>query len=143
MAIIGVALGILSLSSFILIVNKSQLDRCNLFAFTGAVFFTGFLLSIMSAIFNKGIHTVPPILAALAVVAGVASVSSFLFQLAAINSGGRLSVINIIGNLSTLIPIIYSITVFHEKVGITKYIGIALFIVFIFLLNYRGKEESV
>jgi drug/metabolite transporter (DMT)-like permease len=142
MTILGVLLGILCFSSFTFIINKSQLDKCNLFVFTGSVYLTGFVISAGTVILNKSIHAVPSAVMSLSVLAGVASVSGFIFQLVSLKTGGSLSIINIIGNMSTLIPIIYSIVVFHEEIGITKYIGIFLFIVFILLINNTIKEES-
>ena len=142
MASLGMFLGILCFSGFMFIVNKSQLDKCNLFTFTGSLYLTGFLFSMFSVISSKDLQSVPPALLGLSVIAGIASVSATLFQLASLKKGGSLSVINIIGNLSALIPVIYSVVVFHEKLGITKYIGIFLFIVFIFLMNHASKEEN-
>lgn len=143
MGSIGILLGILCFGSFMLIVNKSQLDKCNLFVFTGALYLTGMIFSCITVIADKKTYTFPGAVVNLAVMAGAASVIGFLFQLVALNSGGRLSVINIIGNFSSLIPIVYSIVFFNEKVGITKYIGIFLFLLFIFLLNSSNKEESI
>jgi uncharacterized membrane protein len=97
----------------------------------------------VTVVSNNGIRAFPSAVLSLSVVAGIASVGSFLSQLAALKTGGKLSVINIIGNLSTLIPIIYSIVIFHEKITVTKCIGIFLFIVFIFMLNFAGKEEAL
>lgn len=142
MASLGILLGIFCFSTFMFIINKSQLDKCNLYVFTGSLYLTGFLISVVTAIPNKDIHAVPMALVSLAVIAGIASVSGFLFQLASLKSGGRLSIINIISNMSTLIPVIYSIMFFHEEIGIMKVIGILLFIVFILLLNNTSKEGN-
>ncbi len=143
MEILGIFLGILCFSGFSFIVNKSQIDKCNIFSFTASLYFVGFLLCLVTVVSNNCIRAFPSAVLSLSVVAGIASVGSFLSQLAALKTGGKLSVINIIGNLSTLIPIIYSIVVFHEKITVTKYIGIFLFIVFIFMLNFAGKEEAL
>lgn len=142
MTILSIVLGILIFSGYIFILKKSQLDRCNLFAFLASVYFTGFISSTVPELVNKGIYSVPATVVILAAAAGIASIGSSLLQLVSINMGGKLSVINVISNLYILIPIVYSFVFFHEIVSLTKCTGILLFVAFVFLLNYSGQKET-
>jgi len=143
MEIINILLGILCFCGFSFIAKKSQLDNCNIFSFTASLFFVGFLLCFIKTIPVLSFKEIPSVLIVLSITAGIASVGSFLFQLASLSSGGKLALINIITNMSTLIPITYSIVIFKEGISLTKIIGIILFIAFIFLLNSALRENSV
>ncbi|NLY18512.1 MAG: EamA family transporter [Clostridiaceae bacterium] len=143
MEIIYISAGILCFSGFSFIVKKSQSDNCNIFALTASLYFAGFLLCIFKTIPVGSLFETPSILITLSIAAGIASVGSFLSHLASLHTGGKLALVYIISNMSTLIPIAYSMIFFNEKLSITKVAGIIMFIVFIFLLNNEMREKSV
>lgn len=148
MNIAGMFLGIVCLSAFVFVLKKSQLHGSNVFAFTAVLYLTGFFISAATILFGQrspdlpSAAAMPSTVAALALGAGIASVGGFLLHLQAIRVGAKLSLLTIIGNLSILIPIGYSMLFFQEKMSPMKWGGIFLFVVFAFLLRYAGKERA-
>lgn len=143
MEILNILTGILCFSGFSFIAKKSQLDGCNIFSFTASLYFTGFVLCFIKTMPGINYTETPSILIVLSIAAGIASAGGFLFQLASLRSGGKLALLIIISNMSTLILIAYSVIIFKESISLTKITGIILFVIFLFILNSAMRENSV
>jgi uncharacterized membrane protein len=74
--------------------------------------------------------------------AGAAGVVCMSCLLHALKLGGSLSLVNIISMMSISVPIVFAMCSLGEKLTPLRALGLALFIVFVVLINEPAKARS-
>lgn len=74
--------------------------------------------------------------------AGAVGIISLLCFLRALKLGGSLSLVNTIVQMSLCVPIVYAVCFLREELTPMRVLGLALFVVFVVLLNGPAKPDS-
>lgn len=113
----------------------------NINTFADGIFFNGLIFLFAAVIFSKNAINCDSEVIIFGTIFGILTV---LFQLSYIKamSCGNVSLTVMIVNLSMIIPITVSIVFYHEKIGITRIIGIILTVVAL-ILSVDNKEKGL
>jgi len=123
----------------------SQVRKCESWVFLGGLYTLGALSAGIT--FASQVHNLhfPVSIWVMGLGSGALGLSSLLCFLRALKMGGSLSLANIIVQMSLCVPIIYAVCFLGEKLTVMRVVGLALFVVFLVLLNEPAKpskEES-
>ena len=137
-----IAVAILAFSALSALYKVSQVRGSSVLAFSSGLYTAAFLLSLFSVISSHGKSGVPAGIAGMACLAGVLSVLTVVCVLKSLGLGGKLPVVTIIVSLSVLVPVAFSTVFLREELTLMRGIGVAMFVVFLVLLNEPVKEGS-
>lgn len=137
-----VGMAIVCFSGLSLLNKIAERRQCETAAYVGAMNAIACVFSLVMLQTKAGSGAVPGAVLALGVGGGIISVLCLTCVLAALRSGGPLTIVITLGNLSILIPIVFSMVFFGEKLTLQRLLGLVLFAVFVALLNWPEQEEK-
>lgn len=120
-----------------------QVKKCESWVFLGGLYVVGAASSALGMVGHR-LHA-PVGVYIMGAAAGAAGVVCVICFLRALKLGGKLSFVNVISQMSLCIPILYVVCFLGEKLNPLRIAGLALFVVFVLLINEptkaKGNEE--
>lgn len=136
---LSISITILAFAALSTAYKVSQVTKCESWVFLGGLYVVGAISSTIALAGHAGSLLFPLSVWLMSSGAAVAGMFSMFCFLGALKLGGSLSLVNTIMLMSLCVPIIYSVCFLGEKLTLMRLIGLALFVVFVVLLNGPGK----
>ena len=141
MEALRIAVAIVAFSALSALYKVSQVRKSSVMAFSGGLYTVAFILSLVWVVSSHE-RSVPTGIVGMACLAGVFSILAVVCVLKSLGFGGKLPVVTVIVGLSILIPVAFSTAFLGEKLTLMRGVGVAMFVVFLALLNEPVKEGS-
>lgn len=133
---------ILAFAGLSVMYKVQQVRKCEAWVFLGALYMVGAVSSVVGLVGQKaGLHA-PLGVCVMGAAAGAAGVVCVSCLLRALRLGGNLSLVNIISMMSISIPIVFAMCFLGEKLNLLRALGLALFVVFVVLINEPAKVKG-
>jgi uncharacterized membrane protein len=146
MITLWISITILAFAALSTAYKVSQVTRCESWVFLAGLYTIGALSGTIALAGHTRSLQFPLSVWMMGAGAGLVGISSVLCFLRAMKLGGSLSLVNTIMQMSLCVPIIYAVCFLGERLTLMRVIGLALFVVFVMLLNEpakpAGKEEA-
>lgn len=142
---LSISITVLAFAALSTLYKVSQATKCESWVFLGGLYVVGAVSSSLAlAGHAKSLHF-PLVVWLMGIGAGLAGMTSLLCFLRGLKLGGSLSLVNTIVQMSLCVPIVYGACFLGDKLTLMRGVGLALFVVFVVLLNEPvkpGKEDA-
>ena len=133
---------ILAFAGLSIMYKVQQVKKCESWVFLGALYIVGAVSSVVALAGHRtGAHA-PIGVCVMGATAGAAGVVCVMFFFRALRLGGKLSLVNIISMMSISVPIIFAMCFLGEKMNLLRALGLALFVLFVVLINEPAKAKE-
>lgn len=139
---LSMAITILAFAALSSAYKLSQVLKCESWVYMSGLYVVGAASGCLALVGKAGSLDFPLSVWIMGVGAGVLGIGSLLCFLRAMKLGGSLSLVNTIVQVSLCVPIVYAVCFLGEKLTVMRVAGLALFVVFLILLNEPAKPKG-
>ena len=139
MFLLNMILTILAFAGINIMYKISQLRKCESWVFLSSMYAVACVSSVIVLFSKNDGLEMPGKVLAMGVGTGLASALCTISVLRALKVGGKLSLVTVVAKLSLSVPVVYSMLFLGEKMTRLRIIGLALFVIFVILLQEPEK----
>jgi len=142
MIILWISITILAFAALSTAYKVSQVAKCESWVFLAGLYTIGALSGTIALAGHARSLQFPLSVWMMGAGAGLVGIVSLLCFLRALKLGGSLSLVNTVVQMSLCVPIVYAVCFLREELSTLRVVGLALFVVFVVLLNEPAKPSS-
>lgn len=139
---VWISITVLAFAALSTVYKVSQVKKCESWVFLGGLYVVGATSSCIALAGHARAFHFPVSVWLMGAGAGLVGMLSLLCFLRAMRAGGSLSLVNTIVQMSLCVPIVYAALFLGQKLTSMRVIGLALFVVFVVLLNGSAKPAK-